>query len=79
MAFHGETYFTSRAILKYIDELKPTNTGLQLSVMYQATGQPLTDGEVHKIRKALAKKVGGRFDFEMQREATDSDFSTYSD
>lgn len=78
MSFHAVTSFTFDAILDYISKLRPTNAGLQLSVMCASPGSKLNESELAIIRTALAEKVDGRFDFEMYREA-ESEVSSDSD
>jgi hypothetical protein len=78
MSFYALTSFTFDAILEYVSTLRPTNVGLQLSVMCASPGSELTEDELAMIRTALSEKADGKFDFVMHREA-ESDFSSDSD
>jgi hypothetical protein len=78
LSFHAITTFTCSAIFNYISTLRPTNAGLQLSIMCATVESELSPLQQREIRDALAEKADGKFDFVMFREA-DSEFDGDSD
>lgn len=79
LSFHAVTSFTYQGILNYISTLRPTNAGLQLSVMCASLESALKDKELAIIRDAIAEKVDGKFEFVTYREDDASDFEGDSD
>ena len=67
--------FSANGILNYITTLKETNRGLALSVMNQLLDQGLSDNELDQIRKSIAEKVDGQFDYVLYRDYESSDES----
>ncbi|TVY81543.1 hypothetical protein LSUE1_G001881 [Lachnellula suecica] len=62
------SYFTLNGCLAFISTLKPTNQGLLLAAMNQATTHGLSEAEQTIVRNAIKDKVGGSFDFVLFRE-----------
>ncbi|KAM3071932.1 hypothetical protein ACMFMG_008398 [Clarireedia jacksonii] len=73
------TSFTRDGLLSYISTLRDTNQGLQLSVLCQNADFDLGGLEEQLIREAISAKVGGRFDYQLLREAAESEFDSASD
>ncbi|PQE11901.1 hypothetical protein CJF31_00000034 [Rutstroemia sp. NJR-2017a BVV2] len=73
------TSFTRDGLLKYISTLQDTNQGLQLSVLCQNADFDLGGLQEQFIREAISAKVGGRFDYQLLREAAESEFDSASD
>lgn len=78
LSFHALTYFSYEGIMDYVSKLRPTNAGLQLSIMGAALSSGLNDGHKADIRKALAEKVDGKFDYLLYADGDDSDDSNDS-
>jgi hypothetical protein len=71
LSVHALTRFTFQGILTYISCLSRTNEGLLLSVMSQMQEFDLSQSEQAIIRKSIAEKVNGKFEFVLYREAED--------
>ncbi len=72
------TSFSLDGILAYISILKDTNQGLLLSVMSQKAENPLSEYEESIIRRHIADKVDGKFEFTLYRENS-SESESFSD
>jgi hypothetical protein len=75
---HALSSFSYDGILTYISTLNPdTNQGLTLSIMNQNSESGLDERQETIIRKTIATKVDGKFDFTFFREpdSTDESFS----
>jgi len=73
------TEFSTGGLLNYISTLQDTNQGLELFVLYQNETYDLTKKQQARIRAALAKKVNGKFEFELHREPNEQEFPSDSD
>ena len=71
------TTFTANGILNYIETLKESNIGLLLSVMNQTLEHGLSDMQLEQVRRSIAEKVDGQFDYILFRdyESGDESFS----
>lgn len=65
--FSAITYFTAEGIMKSIRLLGPGNMGFVLAVLMADMEYNLTPREQKSIRDAIAKQVGGKFEFQMIR------------
>jgi hypothetical protein len=75
---HAMSSFSYQGILGFIEGLKDTNQNLMLSIMNQTSDATLTERQQNTIKKELAAKVDGTFDFTLFREA-DSESESFSD
>ena len=62
--------FTANGILDFILNLGSGNKGLVLAVMMADVDCDLSEEEQNMIRETIAERVGGRFEFQLQRGAT---------
>lgn len=63
------TSFTFDGLLNYISQLSESNRGLQIAIMSQILEYDLSEEELKALRKAIADKVDGKFDYILFREA----------
>lgn len=62
----------------YISNLSPSNSGLLIQVLSQASEANISLAQQQKIRKALVDKVDGGFDFMLYRDP-DEEYDSDSD
>lgn len=74
---HALSTFKADGILNYISTLGNGNQGLLLSVMNQTLEHALTDKDLARVRRSLAEKVDGQFEYVLFRdyESTNESFS----
>lgn len=78
LQIHAVTTFSHNAMMNYVSTLQPTNKGLLLSIMNQKTENAISERQETTIRKAIAARVDGKFEFTLFREP-DSESETPSD
>lgn len=76
LELNADTRFTGEGILNFVKSLdEESNAGFSLYIMMQDTDCNIDERKLEKIRDTIAKRLGGRFDFQLVRAPEEDDYS----